>query len=157
VPVRTLRPVGYRIEAADPTEERAQIALNAFLSEMAERVDARFLDADVVAQASKPEFFVLALDDANRAVGCGALRQVSPGTGEIGQMWVNPVLRGRGIGRRMLSALEGAAAVAELLTVRLETHENLTESILLFETNGYQRVGVAPNEVATHVYEKDLS
>jgi N-acetylglutamate synthase-like GNAT family acetyltransferase len=148
--------VGYRIEASDPTEERAQVALNAFLSEMAERVDARFLDADVVAQASKPEFFVLALDDADRAVGCAALRQVSPGVGEIGQMWVNQVLRGRGIGRRMLSALEGAAAVAELNTVRLETHENLSESILLFETNGYQRVSESDNEVATHIYEKQL-
>ncbi len=149
--------MGYRIEAADPTDERAQGALTSFLAEMAERVDTRFLDEDVRAQASKPEFFVLALDDSDRAVGCGALRQVSTDTGEIGQMWVNPVLRGRGIGRRMLSALEGAAAVANLDSVRLETHENLHESVLLFETNGYQRVESGENEVATHVYEKQLA
>ena len=72
-------------------------------------------------------------------------------------MWVNPVMRGRGIGRRLLSAIEGASAVAGLDTLRLHTHENLTEAILMFETNGYMRIEqYDENDFATHWYEKSL-
>lgn len=136
-----------RIEALDPKDPRAVQAVTHFLNEMVERVDANALITD-------PEdgdegyvesgFFLVAIDDRDRVVGCGALQEVEPGVGQIRRMWVNPVLRGRSIGRRLLSALEGAAAVAGFETVRLEAYEGLTEAILLYETSGYMRVDPEP-------------
>ena len=131
-----------RIEALDPTDERSQLAVTTFLSEMVERVGADVLEIDVAHEAREDagnNFFLVALDDRDNVVGCGSLRQVVGGVGQIRRMWVNPVLRGRGIGRRLLSALEGAGAVAGFDIVRAEVYDNLTEAILLFETSAYQR------------------
>src|SRR5262245_9886622 len=44
-----------------------------------------------------------------RAVGCGAVRPLAPGVGEIKRMFVEPAFRGRGIARRVLRHLETAA------------------------------------------------
>ena len=79
---------------------------------MVERVGADVLEIDVAEEAredSGKNFFVVALDDRDNVVGCGSLLQFEAKVGQIRRMWVNPVLRGHGIGRRLLSALEGAA------------------------------------------------
>ena len=86
------------------------------------------------------------MDERDNVVGCGALEEVAPGIAQIRRMWVNPVLRGQGIGRRLLSALEGAAAVSGYELIRLEVYEELSEAILLYETSGYVRV--EPDELA---------
>ena len=52
--------------------------------------------------------FVVARIDG-RAVGCGAVRELDPLVGEIKRMFVRPEHRGRGIARRVLSALEAEA------------------------------------------------
>jgi len=132
-----------RIEALDPTNEQSQLAITTFLSEMVERVGADVLEVDIAHEAREDagnNFFLVALDDRDNVVGCGSLRQVEAGIGQIRRMWVNPVLRGLGIGRRLLSALEGAGAVAGFDVIRLEVYDNLEQAILLFETSGYQRV-----------------
>lgn len=132
-----------RIEALNPTDERSQMAVTTFLNEMVERVGADVLEIDVAQEAREDagrNFFLAALDDRDNVVGMGSLHQVEPGVGQIRRMWVNPVLRGRSIGRRLLAALEGAAAVAGFEVIRLEVYENLSEAILLFETSGYMRV-----------------
>jgi ribosomal protein S18 acetylase RimI-like enzyme len=150
-----------RIEALDPKDPRAVQAVTSFLNEMVERVDANALITDPVDDAEgyvENGFFLVALDDHDRVVGCGALQQMEPGVGQIRRMWVNPVLRGRSIGRRLLAALEGAAAVAGFDVIRLEAYEGLSEAILLYETSGYQRV--EPEEGAPpdlRFYEKHLN
>lgn len=132
-----------RVEALDPTDPRSQSAITQFLNEMVERVGADVLEIDVAQEAredSGKNFFVVALDDRDNVVGCGSLRQIEARVGQIRRMWVNPVLRGHGIGRRLLSALEGAAAVAGFEFIRLEVYEALNEALLLFETSGYVQV-----------------
>jgi ribosomal protein S18 acetylase RimI-like enzyme len=132
-----------RIEALDPTDPRSRAAVTQFLNEMVERVGADVLEVDVEQEAradSGRNFFVVALDERDNVVGCGSLRQVEPQIGQIRRLWVNPVLRGRSIGRRLMSALEGAGAVAGFDFIRLEVYEALSEAILLFETSGYTQV-----------------
>ena len=132
-----------RVEALDPTDPRSQSAITQFLNEMVDRVGADVLEIDVAQEAqedSGKNFFVVALDDRDNVVGCGSLRQIEPKIAQVRRMWVNPVLRGHGIGRRLLSALEGAAAVAGFEFIRLEVYEALTEALLLFETSGYVQV-----------------
>jgi len=149
-----------RVEALDPTDERSQQAITTFLSEMVEIVGADVLEIDVAQEAREDagnNFFLVALDDRDNVVGCGSLRQVAPKIGQIRRMWVNPVLRGLGIGRRLLSALEGAGAVAGFEVIRCEVYDNLNQAILLFETSGYQRV--EPFEVSPpdlRAYQKQI-
>jgi ribosomal protein S18 acetylase RimI-like enzyme len=149
-----------RIEALDPTDPRSQAAVTQFLNEMVERVGADVLEIDVAQEAredSGKNFFVVALDDRDNVVGCGSLRQVELKVGQIHRLWVNQVLRGRSIGRRMLSALEGAGAVAGFEFIRLEVYEALTEAVLLFETSGYTQVEpweVSPPDLKA--YQKQL-
>ncbi|MFZ0323290.1 MAG: GNAT family N-acetyltransferase, partial [Actinomycetes bacterium] len=129
-------------------------------NEMVERVDANALTADPADEAEgyvDTGFFLVALSDRDLVVGCGALQEVEPGVGQIRRMWVDPVLRGTGIGRRLLSALEGAAAVAGFEIIRLEAYEGLTEAILLYETSGYMRTESESNAPADlRFYEKRL-
>lgn len=131
-----------RIASIDPMDPRALTAMNAFLNEMVERVDANALTADPADTSEgyvRNGIFFVALDERDNVVGCGALEQADEGVAQIRRMWVNPVLRGQGIGRRLLSALEGAAAVTGYELIRLEVYEELSEAIVLYETSGFVR------------------
>ena len=54
-------------------------------------------------------------------VAGGALRRLEPGVGEIKRMWTAPAHRGRGYDRRVLAALEAAAARRGYHTLQIET------------------------------------
>jgi GNAT superfamily N-acetyltransferase len=71
-------------------------------------------------------------------VGCGGLRTLAPGVGEIKRMYVRASARGRGHGRRLLAELEAIAAGAGLRRIRLLTTEVLAEAIELYRSVGYE-------------------
>ena len=60
--------------------------------------------------------------------------------GEIKRMYVRPAARRGGVGRRILLALEEAAAGHGYATLRLETGPLQLEAIALYERVGYRRV-----------------
>jgi len=80
---------------------------------------------------------VAALD--GRPVGCGALRPLGDGLCEVKRMFVRRSARGRGIGRRILGALETGARARGFHTIRLETGDRQPEAISLYESSGYVR------------------
>jgi ribosomal protein S18 acetylase RimI-like enzyme len=47
-------------------------------------------------------------------------------------MWIAPAARGLGIGRRLLSELEGTAREVAVVVLRLETNRALSEAIALY-------------------------
>src|SRR5262245_48034609 len=49
-------------------------------------------------------FLIAYVDDV--AVGCGAVRRLDEATAEIKRMYVDPSVRGQGIGRALVEALE---------------------------------------------------
>jgi putative acetyltransferase len=75
-----------------------------------------------------------------KAVGCGALRNLEPGIGEVKRMFVLSDFRGRGIGRQILSALEATARQLGYSTLRLETGARLVEAISLYKSSGYAEI-----------------
>lgn len=78
---------------------------------------------------------------SNVPVGCGALRPLKEGIGEIKRMFVEPEARGRGIARKILRELEAIAESAGYKAVWLETGALQPEAIALYESAGYRRIG----------------
>lgn len=92
------------------------------------------------------------------AAGCGAVRTLEPGVAEIKRMWVDPLTRGRGVGRSLLAALERAAAVQlGSVTVRLDTAASLAEALALYRSAGYAEIArYNDNPYAAHWLQKRL-
>jgi putative acetyltransferase len=87
-----------------------------------------------------PNFtFVIARIDGS-AVGCGALRRLEPGIGEIKRMFVLPHFRRCGIARRILEALESVARELRYTSVWLETGIGQPEAIGLYKSAGYHEI-----------------
>jgi GNAT superfamily N-acetyltransferase len=84
---------------------------------------------------------LVARDADGTAVGCGALREIGPGVAELKRMYVAPRVRGRGVSRRVLTALEAAAVGRGWTTLRLETGPRQPEAIGLYESAGYRPIG----------------
>jgi putative acetyltransferase len=95
---------------------------------------------DIAALAS-PDVSFLAAFCAGEAVGCGALVRTRPGECELKRMFVAAAHRGRGLGRRILRALE-AIASEEKRVVRLEAGVKQPEAIALYRSAGF--VAIAP-------------
>lgn len=144
--------------SSDPV---CQEMLGAYVADIAARMAAGF-DPSRSSPPGPTDFdppqgvFLLAyLDDV--PVGCGALRTLEPGIGEIRRMYVLPDARGNGVGRRILEALEDEALGRGQHTVRLDTSEELAEAQALYEASGFTRVpAYNDNGYAARWYEKRI-
>ena len=84
---------------------------------------------------------VLAYED-EMAVGCGAYKQFDEETVEIKRMFVPIQHRRKGISRKILNELELWATNENYKFAVLETGEQMSEAIGLYQSNGYE---VIPN------------
>lgn len=80
-------------------------------------------------------FLVAYLDGT--PVGCGALQRIGEDAGEIKRMWVAASARGRGLGARILDALEEEARARGFTAVFLDTNDALTPAITMYRSRGY--------------------
>ncbi len=74
------------------------------------------------------------------AVAMGGVRRHESDAIEIKRMYVTPEVRGRGLSRLMLRALEDLGRALGARRVVLETGERQPEAMRLYETSGYQRI-----------------
>lgn len=99
---------------------------------------------DLDALCAPEVHFLVARDAAGAAQACGALL-VAPidgvMAGELKRMFVQPKQRGRGLGRRILEALEAHAREAGARRVYLETGCRQPEALGMYERAGYTRIG----------------
>jgi GNAT superfamily N-acetyltransferase len=101
----------------------------------------------------------LLLEEDGETVACGGLRTLdtASGLGEIKRMYVVPSARRRGHARRLLGALEQAAAEAGLTRLRLDTNAQQPEALELYQAMGYAEIAdYNGSATATHWFEKDL-
>lgn len=159
---RLLQAAGAVIERVDPASTAARWCVSQYFGELAGRFEEGFdpdlsIPADDAALRPPSGAFLMASVDGE-PVACGAVKSLSPGIGSLKRMWVAESVRGLGLGRRMLSALEAEAGALRLTTLRLETNRALAEAIRLYESAGY--VEVAPfndDPYADHWFEKRIS
>lgn len=73
-------------------------------------------------------------------VGCGAVRRIDPDTAELKRMYVLPAVRGRGLGRRLVAALENEARALGLRRLVLETGIRQAAAIALYRASGFETI-----------------
>jgi ribosomal protein S18 acetylase RimI-like enzyme len=152
---------GLEVISADVHGQVARGCLERYFGELAlrfpEGFDRATDDASALAQYAPPGGVFLVAKLAGTAVGCGALRAFAPGVGEVKRMWVSPEARGRGVGRKLLAALESAARERRLRAIRLDTHSSLAEALRLYRAAGYREIPrFNDNPYAHHWFEKTL-
>ena len=84
--------------------------------------------------------FLLAVRADVTALACGGWRTACPGTAEIKRMYVAPAVRGQGLGRQILVALEDDARRHGMSEVILETGVNNLAALALYARCGYARI-----------------
>jgi ribosomal protein S18 acetylase RimI-like enzyme len=128
----------------DAASHKAQWAMTQYFAEL----HARFADGfdpegalDAAATALNPPngAFVVATH-AGDVVGCGAIQFLDDDRGEIKRMWISPTARGLGLGKRLLTHLEGEIRAAGRSMVVLDTNKSLTEAIAMYGSCGYESV-----------------
>ncbi|MFL5894937.1 MAG: GNAT family N-acetyltransferase [Thermoleophilaceae bacterium] len=149
--------IEVRRVAADAPES-AEL-LDAYAAELDERmVDREPCRIDTVpAEYEEPSGVFIVMRENGRAVACGGLRTLGEGVGEVKRMYVVPNARGRGIGKRMLAALEDEARRLGFAVVRLDTADPLREAQELYRAAGYRDIpDYNGNAAATWWFEKEL-
>ncbi len=73
----------------------------------------------------------------NIAVGCGAIKEITPDAMEVKRMYTHPEYRGKGIASKILTELEQWAAQLSYQKCVLETGLKQTEAIQLYKKCGY--------------------
>jgi GNAT superfamily N-acetyltransferase len=143
------------------SSDLAASLLNNYFSELASRFPEGLRDDPSHAARSDEltppsgAFLVTYVDD--RPAGCGGLRRLGSATAEIKHMWIDPSMRGQGIGRELLSALEQSAGQLGYNVVRLDTSQHLNEALGLYRSSGYKEIAAYnENPYAAHWFEKSL-
>ncbi len=119
----------------------AQALIHELDADLAERYHPESIYAEVDPAELGPGrgAFVMA-DLGDEPVGCGALRVLADGRGEIKRMYVAPQARRRGIAAAVLRALEARASDLGVTDLVLETGTAQPEALGLYAQVGYERI-----------------
>ena len=129
------RPVTIAAETPDQPEISAFLAASDAYSQSLYPPESNHLVDLSVLTATNAHFLVARR--GNEAVGCGALITKGASWGELKRMWVSPAVRGRGLGRRLVEAIEAEARTRGIKTLRLETGIYQLEAIGLYRKCGF--------------------
>ena len=149
------------VRPADPRDPDARACIAAYFAELGRRFDTGFdpgrslpaTDEDLV----PPAGLLLLARLHGEPVGCAALKVHGQEPAEVKRMWVADSVRGLGVGRRLLGAVEEHALASGVRTLRLETNRALPEAIALYRSAGYREVPAFDDEpYADHWFEKRI-
>ena len=126
-------------------------------------LDARYGTDDhepgAVPTAETVAVFLLARDAGGTAVGCGGLRLLGPGSGEVKRMYVEPAARGTGVAAALLRALEDHARGLGITRLLLETGTGQPDAIRFYQREGYEPIeayGPYRGEPLSRCFARDL-
>jgi len=132
------------IRTASPRSPDAGRLLDAYLGGLEQRVAGwtRAGYVDAAADGLVPPAGVLLIGyEQGEAVACGGVQVIAPGVAELKRMFVAPAVRGLGLGRELLHALERAAVDLGCELARLDSTEALAEAVALYRSAGYSEIG----------------
>jgi putative acetyltransferase len=90
-----------------------------------------------------PEIRFFTLRESGVLLGCGALKRLEPGHGEIKSMRTADAALGRGVGKALLDHLTAAAREEGITRLSLETGstDQFAAALRLYEKEGFERCG----------------
>ncbi|WP_284745765.1 GNAT family N-acetyltransferase [Amycolatopsis sp. RTGN1] len=103
--------------------------------------------------------FLVARDAGGTAIGCGGLRLLGPGSGEVKRMYVEPAARGTGVAAALLRALEDRARDFGIARLLLETGTGQPDAIRFYQREGYEPIeayGPYVGEPLSRCFARDL-
>ena len=121
------------------------VLAQAMRDEIAEIYDGLALDGDDMPRAGPAELsppggaFLLGFHDG-RPVCCGGIKRLDARTCELKKMYVAPGVRGKGVARQLLRALEAKASSLGYEIARLDTGPKQHSARGLFESDGYVEI-----------------
>ncbi len=148
-----------RIREARFDEPEVQALVAEALAELSRRYGGSGDDTPVSRTDFEPpagRFFVAEL--AGELVGCAGWRRHGADA-ELKRMYTSPAVRGRGVARRILAAIEESARAAGYERVILETGHKQPEAIALYDSAGYRRIedfGHYKDHAGVRSYARDL-
>jgi GNAT superfamily N-acetyltransferase len=149
------------IRVTDPDDRDATRCIRSYFAELDRRSESGFDSSASIAvdrdELIPPAGHFLVAYLHGEPAGCGGVKHPPGRPAEIKRMWVSEAARGRGIGRRLLSELEGLAASSGASVTRLETNRALVEAIAMYRSAGYEEVPPFNEEpFAHHWFQKSL-
>jgi putative acetyltransferase len=114
-------------------------SLNAELSGAYPEPGATHFHLDPAEVADGRGTFLIVYQDGT-PLGCGALRLLDAETAELKRMYVSPSVRGRGLGRRLVAALEAEARALGVRRLVLETGVRQAAALTLYRATGFQPI-----------------
>jgi DNA-binding MarR family transcriptional regulator len=144
--------IGIAVEPADSAD--ARWCLGHYYAELESRFEGGF-DPGPGGYDPSGSMLVARLDGA--PVGCGVLRDLGGGVGEIKRLWVAPAARGLGLASLLMDRLEAMARDAKYRAIRLDTNRTLVEAQTMYARRGYAEIArYNDNPFAHRWYEKRL-
>ena len=118
--------------------------------------DRDVLQVEAAYWATGGQFWVV--ERQGQLVGTGGYYPIDRGSNavEIRKMYLLPEVRGQGLGRYLLTALEAAIANQGFAQIWIETASVLKEAIKLYESQGYQPSSGVETARCDRVYVKVL-
>ncbi|MBG8554316.1 GNAT family N-acetyltransferase [Hymenobacter guriensis] len=126
-----------QIEVSLPQAAEAQPLLDALSEQLGARFGSDGRASFTEWQSGDPRYIFLLARQEGEAVGCGAVRPLAEGIGEVKRMFARYARQG--IGEAVLHRLETEARRAGYTELWLETRVANTEACRFYLKNGYQR------------------
>jgi GNAT superfamily N-acetyltransferase len=129
-----------RIEAVPFDHPDAAALRVAQRAELTERYGTPDSEPGPAPSAADTTVFLIARDADGSPVGCGALRALGDGAGEVKRMYVVPARRRTGVAAAVLAALEAEAGCRGWTLLKLETGTEQPDAMAFYERHGYRRI-----------------
>src|SRR5580765_1403420 len=133
----------FEIRLDDLTSPEIKELLEDHLREMHQHSPPESVHALDLDALKKPEITIWSIWSGEELVGCGALKELEPGHGEIKSMRTAPAFRGKGAGRSMLRHILNEARARGYRRLSLETGSMAAfdPARRLYESHGFAYCG----------------
>jgi len=118
-------------DAFSPTAEEARSHDDAYWRRAAKRAEAT------------EGFELFIVRRGGEGLGLGSAQRDDEGVGHIGAMWVDPVLRGQGIGARLFDSIVAYLRAIGCASIELSVTETNAPAIALYQSRGFVMTGAS--------------
>jgi len=109
--------------------------------------------AELPGEYATPRGALLVAEVDGAPGGCAALRPLDGDTAELKRLYVRPAHRGRGLGRRLTTAILAEARARGYQRVRLDTVPGMEAAQALYRELGFREIpAYRPNPIAGAAY-----